>query len=71
MRRMTIGPAAMTTTTVRVRVFDWRMSAMGHQRRFDVGGMSAIAPIATKMLDRDERRKGPGTELEVSFDYRT
>ena len=32
---------------------------MGHQRRFDVGGMSAIAPIATKMLRRDERRKGP------------
>jgi hypothetical protein len=32
---------------------------MGHQRRFDVGGMSAIAPTATKTLRRDERRKGP------------
>ena len=35
-----------------------RSIQMGHQRRFDVGGMSAIAPIATKMLRRDERRKG-------------
>ena len=34
---------------------------MGHQRRFDVGAMSAIAPIATKMLRRDERRKGPAS----------
>ena len=34
-------------------------SVVGHQRRFDVGGMSAIAPIATKMLRRDERRKVP------------
>jgi hypothetical protein len=41
------------------------MSHSGHQRRFDVGGMSAIAPIATKMLRRDERRKGP--EAEESY----
>ena len=34
------------------------MSQMGHQCRFDVGGMFAIALIATKMLRRDERRKG-------------
>jgi hypothetical protein len=34
------------------------MSATGHQRRFDIDGTSAIAPIATKMSDRDERRKG-------------
>ena len=31
--------------------------SIGHQRRFDVGGMSAIAPTATKMLRRDERRR--------------
>ena len=43
---------------------------MGHQRRFDVGGTSAIAPIATKMSRRDERRKGPcvdGSELARTF----
>ena len=39
------------------------MSQTGHQRRFDVGGMSAVAPIATKMLRRDERRKGPGAAV--------
>jgi hypothetical protein len=39
------------------------MPASGHQRRFDVGGMSAIAPIATKMLRRDERRKGPQPDI--------
>ena len=39
--------------------------AMGHQRRFDVGGMSAIAPIATKMLRRDERRKGPDSDMQA------
>jgi hypothetical protein len=38
------------------------MSQLGHQRRFDVGGMSGIAPIATKLLRRDERRKGPSTD---------
>jgi hypothetical protein len=35
----------------------------GHQRRFDVGGMSAIAPMATKMLRRDECRKGPRGDI--------
>ena len=40
-----------------------KMSALGHQRRFDVGGTSAIAPIATKMSRRDERRKGPRSDI--------
>ena len=43
---------------------------MGHQRRLDVGGMSAIAPIATKMLRRDERRKGPGRDIRQIFTCR-
>ena len=42
-------------------------SVLGHQRRFDVGGMSAIAPIATKMLRRDERRKGPQGGIGLAY----
>ena len=40
-------------------------SVQGRQRRFDVGGKSAIAPIATKMLRRDERRKGPLSDIRI------
>ena len=42
------------------------LRSASHQRRFDIGGMSAIAPIATKMLRRDERRKGPGRDIPRS-----
>jgi hypothetical protein len=34
------------------------MSVAGHQRRFDVGGMSAIAPIATKNVASRRTSKG-------------
>ena len=35
-------------------------SELGHPRQFgDVGGMSAIPPIATKLVRGGERRKGP------------
>ena len=45
------------------RKMDRSMSVQGHQRRFDVGGTSAVAPIATKMSRRDERRKGPRADI--------
>jgi len=41
------------------------MSQMGQQRRFErVSATSAIPPIATELLRRGERRKGPGRDIE-------
>jgi hypothetical protein len=49
-------------------VGDGKQSVLGQKRRFDrAPGMSALSPMATRLLHYGNRRFGPRTDIEAFF----